>query len=74
MPNNFAKLISEKEYLMLLEGKIEKQKLIEEFLNPVFQKLLELLSDDILMAKLIKPHIYRFHIQLHAQEQEKDTK
>ena len=70
MSNNFAKLISEKELVTLISGKITKENLINIFLKPSIEQLYDYLSDDILLAKLIKPHFYRFSIQIHAQEKE----
>jgi hypothetical protein len=70
MSKKFAKLISEKQSLCRIEGKITKQELINIFLKANIQALYNSLADDIVLAKLLKPHHYRFEIQVHAQEVE----
>lgn len=70
MSKKFSKLISEKQSLCLIEGKLTEEELIYTFLNPTIEELYIALSQDIISANLINPHHYRFSIQVHAQEVE----
>lgn len=65
---NFAKLISEKECLSLINPNISEQDIKDIFLNRVFGDLINLLSKDIFNAKLNSAHLYRFEVRVHAQE------
>lgn len=73
MKNKFEKLISEKQSICLIEGKITKSELINIFLKANIESLYDSLANDILLAQLKTPHIYRFEIQVHAQEKDDNS-
>lgn len=64
----FAKLISEKECVILIDPNISIEDLRLFFLNPILKTLIEKISYDIENAKLSTLHHYRFEIKVHAQE------
>lgn len=68
MSKKFEKLISEVQSICQIKGKITKENLIKQFLQPNLESLYEVLAEDIIMGKLYKNHIYRFQIQCHAKE------
>jgi len=65
---HFAKLIVESELISRIQGEISEKELKDAYLNPIFRKLSNHISKPIICAKLLKPHFYSFHIQIHAQE------
>lgn len=70
----FAKLISEAESLCLIKGKQSVEDIKKLFLDANLAALYDHLAQSIVQAKLLKPHHYRFKIQVHAQEVEKEKK
>jgi hypothetical protein len=65
---SFAKLITEAESLCFIEGEVSQAEIKRRFLDANLNALYKKLAQDIYNAKLTKPHHYRFHIQVHAQE------
>ncbi len=70
----FAKLISEAETLCFIKGKVTEKEIIDVYLKANIKSLYNHLAKAIVQAKLLKPHHYRFKIQVHAQEVEKENK
>lgn len=63
-----AKLIIEAESFCRIKGKQTETSIKEIFLDANLKSLYDNLAKAIIQAKLIKPHNYRFKLQVHAQE------
>ncbi len=68
----FAKLISRAESFARIAGKLSEKEIKEIFLDANLNTLYDHMAKCIVNAKLSKPHMYRFEMQVHAQEIEKD--
>ncbi len=64
------KLITEAESLAVIDGERTEQEIKEIWLDANLNTLYDHLAEAIVQAKLFSPHIYRFKIQVHAQERE----
>lgn len=68
------KLIAELESICLIKGKHSEQEIKQIFVDENMENLISVLSNCIYQSKLYKPHLYRFKVQVHAEEIKKDLK
>jgi len=69
---NLPKLITDCEIICLIPSEISKREIEEIFIESNLKTLIGHIGSSIFNAKLKKTHHYRFKIQVHAQEIEKD--
>lgn len=65
-------LICEAEALCTIKDKHTEQEIIDIFLQCNLKELYKHLAKYIVDSNLLDEHIYRFKIQVHAQEKEED--
>lgn len=69
---HFAKLICEPECAQTIKGEPSKEDIYLCFVQPVLDKLGTRVVDAIFKAQLKEDHIYRYCLQVHAQQREEE--
>ena len=67
----FVKLITDADISCVISGKHTADEIIDVYLKAHIGALYDMVAAHIVDAKLSKPHLYRFRIQVHAIEKDK---